>query len=61
MAGHARIPCARAAPEIRVDLGKVREASRLMQQFLNRPLPSYILRVGTTAELYAKAALAKVS
>ena len=44
-----------------VDLGKVREASRLMQQFLNRPLPSYILRVGTTAELYAKAALAKVS
>ena len=44
-----------------VDLGKVREASRLMQQFLNRPLPSYILRVGTTAELYAKATLAKVS
>lgn len=44
-----------------VDLEKVREASRLMQQFLDRPLPSYILRVGTAAELYAKAALAKVS
>lgn len=44
-----------------VNLEKVREASRLMQQFLDRPLPSYILRVGTTAELFAKAALAKVS
>lgn len=37
-----------------VDLDKVREASRLMQDFLNRPLPSYILRVGTRAELFAK-------
>ena len=44
-----------------VDLDKVREASRLMQQFLDRPLPSYILRVGTASELYAKAALAQVS
>ena len=44
-----------------VHLDKVREASRLMQQFLGRPLPSYILRVGTAAELFAKAALAKVS
>jgi len=44
-----------------VDLDKVREASRLMQQFLDRPLPSYILRVGTAPELFAKAALAKVS
>ena len=44
-----------------VNLDKVREASRLMQQFLNRPLPSYILRVGTASELYAKAALATVS
>ena len=44
-----------------VNLDKVREASRLMQQFLGRPLPSYILRVGTAAELFAKAALAKVS
>ena len=44
-----------------VDLDKVREASRLIQQFLDRPLPSYILRVGTAAELFAKAALAKVS
>lgn len=44
-----------------VNLDKVREASRLMQQFLDRPLPSYILRVGTTAELFAKAALARVS
>ena len=37
-----------------VDLDKVREASRLMQDFLNRPLPSYILRFGTRAELFAK-------
>ena len=44
-----------------IDLDQVREASRLMQQFLDRPLPSYILRVGTASELYAKAALAKVS
>ena len=44
-----------------VDLDKVREASRLIQQFLDRPLPSYVLRVGTTAELFSKAALAKVS
>lgn len=44
-----------------VNLDKVREASRLMQQFLDRALPSYILRVGTTAELFAKAALAPVS
>ncbi|HRB13994.1 MAG TPA: hydroxymethylglutaryl-CoA lyase, partial [Vicinamibacteria bacterium] len=44
-----------------IDLNKVREASRLVQQFLDRPLPSYILRVGTTSELYAKAALAQVS
>lgn len=44
-----------------VNLDKVREASRLMQQFLDRPLPSYILRVGTTAELFAKASLARVS
>ena len=44
-----------------VDLDKVREASRLVQHFLDRPLPSSILRVGTTSELYAKAALAKVS
>ncbi len=44
-----------------VNLDKVREASRLLQQFLDRPLPSYILRVGTTSELYAKAALAQVS
>jgi hydroxymethylglutaryl-CoA lyase len=44
-----------------IDLDRVREASRLMQQFLDRPLPSYILRVGTTAELFAKAALSKVS
>ena len=44
-----------------VDLDKVREASRLMQQFLARPLPSYILRTGTTAELYARASLARVS
>ena len=44
-----------------VNLEKVREASRLMQQFLDRPLPSYILRVGTTAELFAKASLARVS
>ena len=44
-----------------VNLDKVREASRLVQDFLGRPLPSYILRVGTTSELYAKAALARVS
>lgn len=44
-----------------VNLDKVREASRLIQQFLDHPLPSYILRVGTASELYAKAALAKVS
>ena len=44
-----------------INLDKVREASRLMQQFLDRPLPSYILRVGTAAELFAKTALAKVS
>ena len=44
-----------------VNLDKIREASRLMQQFLDRPLPSYILRAGTTAELFAKAALPKVS
>jgi hydroxymethylglutaryl-CoA lyase len=44
-----------------VNLDKVREASRLMQQFLDRPLPSYILRVGTPSELYARAALARVS
>lgn len=44
-----------------IDLGKVREASRLMEQFLGRALPSYILRVGTTAELFAKAAPASVS
>lgn len=44
-----------------INLDKVREASRLMQQFLDRPLPSYILRVGTAPELFAKAALAKVS
>lgn len=44
-----------------IDLEKIREASRLMQQFLDRPLPSYVLRVGTAHELYAKAALAKVS
>jgi hydroxymethylglutaryl-CoA lyase len=44
-----------------VNLDKVREASRLMQQFLDRPLPSYVLRVGTTAELFVKATLAEVS
>ena len=44
-----------------VNLEKVLEASRLLQQFLDRPLPSYILRVGTTAELFAKASLARVS
>ncbi len=44
-----------------VNLDRVREASRLMQQFLDRPLPSYILRVGTTAELFAKASFARVS
>ena len=44
-----------------VDLVKVREASRLIQDFLGRPLPSYILRVGTTSELFVKADLAKVS
>lgn len=44
-----------------VNLEKVREASRLVQQFLERALPSYILRVGTTSELFAKAALARVS
>lgn len=44
-----------------VDLDKVREASRLIQEFLGRPLPSYVLRVGTTSELFAKADLAKVS
>ena len=44
-----------------VDLDKVREASRLIQQFLDRPLPSYILRVGTAPELFARAALARVS
>lgn len=37
-----------------IDLGKVRTASHLMQTFLNRQLPSYILRVGTRAELFAK-------
>lgn len=35
-----------------IDLGKVREASRKVQDFLGRALPSYILRVGTRAELY---------
>ncbi|MBK5255793.1 MAG: hydroxymethylglutaryl-CoA lyase [Vicinamibacteria bacterium] len=44
-----------------VDLEKVREASRLVQQFLGRPLPSYILRVGTARELFARAELARVS
>ena len=44
-----------------VDLDRVRAASRLMQEFLNRPLPSYILRVGTRSELFARADLAKVS
>jgi len=37
-----------------VDLSRVREASRRIQEFLGRPLPSYILRVGTRAELYAR-------
>jgi hydroxymethylglutaryl-CoA lyase len=37
-----------------VDLQKVREASRKVQDFLGRPLPSYVLRVGTRAELYAR-------
>lgn len=37
-----------------VDLGKVREASRKVQDFLGRSLPSYILRVGTRAELYSR-------
>jgi hydroxymethylglutaryl-CoA lyase len=44
-----------------VDLGKVKEASSLVQQFLGRPLPSYILRVGTAPELFARANLARVS
>ncbi len=44
-----------------VDVNKIREASRLIQKFLDRPLPSYVLRVGTTAELYAKAAIARAS
>ena len=37
-----------------VDLSRVREASRRIQEFLGRPLPSYILRVGTRAELYGR-------
>jgi hydroxymethylglutaryl-CoA lyase len=44
-----------------VDLGKVREASKLVQEFLGRSLPSYILRVGTTPELFARAKPAKAS
>ncbi len=44
-----------------VNLDKVKEASRLIQHFLGRPLPSYVLRVGTTSELFAKAELARVS
>lgn len=44
-----------------VDLDRVREASNLMQKFLDRPLPSYILHTGTTAELYARASLARLS
>jgi len=35
-----------------IDLRKVREASRRIQEFLGRPLPSYVLRVGTRSELY---------
>jgi hydroxymethylglutaryl-CoA lyase len=40
-----------------VDLPRVREASRKVQDFLGRPLPSHILRVGTRAELYARRSL----
>jgi hydroxymethylglutaryl-CoA lyase len=37
-----------------VDLGPVREASRKVQQFLSRPLPSRVLAVGTRDELYRR-------
>jgi hydroxymethylglutaryl-CoA lyase len=37
-----------------IDLQGVREASRTLQDFLGRSLPSYILRVGTRAELYGR-------
>lgn len=37
-----------------VDLGVVREASKRVQGFLGRALPSHVLRVGTRQELFAK-------
>ena len=37
------------------DLDEARAGSRLIQDFLNRPLPSYILRAGATSEPFARA------
>ena len=38
-----------------VDVGKVMEASRLMQSFLNRRLPSHVLWSGTTSQVFKQA------
>lgn len=46
--------CEEMGIETGVDLAPLREASRRVQEFLGRQLPSHVLRVGTRAELFAK-------
>jgi hydroxymethylglutaryl-CoA lyase len=53
--------CEEMGIETGVDLGPVREASLRVQEFLGRPLPSHVLRVGTRKELFAKLAQATPS
>jgi hydroxymethylglutaryl-CoA lyase len=45
--------CEEMGIETGVDLAAVRRASRRVQEFLGRPLPSRVLAVGTRDELYA--------
>jgi hydroxymethylglutaryl-CoA lyase len=48
--------CEEMGIETGIDLGPLREAARRVQELLGRTLPSHVLRVGTRAELYARAA-----
>ena len=47
--------CAEMGIETGVDLDLVRRASRRMESFLDRPLPSRVLRAGSREELFAAA------
>ena len=47
--------CDEMGIETGVDVDKVMEASRLMQSFLNRRLPSHVLWSGTTSQVFKQA------